>query len=231
MELSELQSDIRYNVFGDRTNEQYADTDINRNINKRYRRGVAIMIRNKAGMQLTGDDIVQANISSATQYITLDTDILSIKRVDIKYPSDGQYRQATRIEMTKPQNVGLDKYSVGVPEFALFAGRLYYFVSDERANISAVTNGIQYYFHHDITDLSGDTDTPLLTPLFHDYITVGATLDYHALPTNKVNRFTRELMKIEDEMNKFYAVQDDTNRSLTFRREDYGQRQVSNFKY
>jgi hypothetical protein len=228
MTLTTLQADARFLVFGDSSNTQYADTDLNRALNRFYRQGVAIVLATANNDFRVAGDTVTANITAATNYVALDSTLIKVKRVDIKYPSSADYRQAKEISFQKPMAVGFDKYVAGTnPEYCLFDGNLYFFVGDVAASILAVTSGIKYYFYDDVTDLSSGTDVPALSPLFHSYLSTGAAFVY--CRAHKMNvearEFERDLAVIEQKLRETYARLVEGNRSLSVKREDYGQMQ------
>jgi hypothetical protein len=172
MDLQTMMSDIRYLVFGDSSNTQYADTDIKRNINKAYRYWIAKAIK-YTGWQIRGTYATINTLSSKNKY-SLSTEILRFNQVLLKNSATSDY------VVVKPVDIDfldtpLDEYSPVNPEYDLRYGYITIYWSE---TIAAVNSGLKLYVQKDITALSGATDLPDFPEPFIDLINLEAAKRY-----------------------------------------------------
>ena len=205
--LANIRSACRFQALGDSTNTDFSDADSLLFINQYYGQALALLYGNEKAMLYMEGDIDTEDIVAATNYITPDTDMLLIRRIDIKYPSSADYIQATFIDPRKPEEVGFDKYTASYPEYTFFDGKIYIFVGDEEANIEAVSSGVKIYNLNAITELSGASDEPKIIEHFRDYISVGAAREYCLANEMwaKSDRLKQRLLELENKLRINYA--------------------------
>lgn len=222
--LADLRSDARFLALGDSSNEDFSDADTLLYANEYTGLAMSILFGSgeKAMLYAEADEDTH-NIQAGDNEITPDTDILSIGRVDIKYPSSASYKQAKFVSLRKAQKVGLDKYVVTNPEYTFFNSKLIIFVGNEKADIEAVDDGVKIYNYPNITELSAVGDEPNLVKWFRGYISAGMAMKYCVANEmwTKKKELENEMDKYEFKMRKFYSQFIKGENGMRVRRENY----------
>lgn len=212
MTLANLRSDIRFLLFGNSSNTQYGDTDIDRNINGWYRRGVAWILENNGDWQVNGETALADLVADQREY-TLPTDLLKINEVYIKSTTSGELLKAKQID---PANVSvdMDEYYPAQHEFDLLDNSL--FVYPMENSVVAVTDGLKIFYQTEITELSGDSDAPNIAAPFERLITYGSAYDYAMAQgmTTKSQQLKRDLAEVREDMMQYYANRSTVDRTI-----------------
>ncbi len=190
--LVNLRSDARYLVFGNSTNTEYADTDLDRNINRWYNTILSWILSANGDWQVNGDYATTSIVALQREYI-LPTDLLKLNEVYIKSTSTGDYLKATQRDLSALQYN--EDYKPATPEFDVLDNSLFIYTPEDA--IGAVTDGLKLVYQKDLTELSG-TLAPNLSEPFKRGISIGAALDYCI--ANEENSKAKSLKVLLDEM-------------------------------
>jgi hypothetical protein len=203
MQLTNLRSDARYLVFGNSSNTAYADTDLDRNLNRWYQSAIGWALSVNGIWQVQGTFATASIVAGQSKY-EMPSDILKLDRVEIKSPSSNDYIVAKQIDHALV-GTNLDDYHPDSPEFDLLGNYMYIYLPD--ASITAVTAGIKIIYQCDITELSGATDEPLLPEVVQRVVSTGAAYDYCRANDMfaKADRLNNEIAKIKVELEEIYA--------------------------
>lgn len=202
--LTNLRSDTRYLIFNDSTNTQYADTDLDRNLNRWYTNAIASILKVNGEWQVSGEVATTDIVASQREY-TLPTDILKLNEVYIKSTSSGEYIKARQRDAINV-DIEPESYHPYPPEYDLLDNSIFIYLSED--SITEVTAGLKIHYQSDVTELSTGTDKPNLAEPFKRYLSYGAAFDY-ALANemwNKVKAFESQLVTYEAKMLEFYAT-------------------------
>lgn len=219
MQLSDIQADARYMVFGNSSNTQYADTDLNRNINEWYKRAIAMILRSNGEWQVEGE-IATTDIETNQREYILPTNILKLNEVYIKTTTAGDWVKAEQIDTKEIKFEPDEDYNPVRPEFDLLDNSLFIYIPE--TSITAVTDGIKIHYQNEITEMSGSTDEPNLANPFRRYLSMGAAHDY-LLANDKVQKareFERMLREQEEELVNFYATRSTVRMQRLQRKKD-----------
>lgn len=200
------------------TSTDYPANDIKRNINKAYRVAVDIALKSQ-DQWLFQDTVATANIVGGQGEYTFKTsgdfnisDVIKIDRVEVSYDGTNWVRAVNinRNDYLNALNSATatvnNDFSVTTPVYSLQKESLSLFPIPA----SNVANGLKLYYTQDVTDLSSDTDVPVIAPQFHTYLSVSAAYDYavtRGLSQASALRQEMELMKRD--MAKFYSTRAD----------------------
>jgi hypothetical protein len=218
--LTNLRSDTRYLIFNDSTNTQYADTDLDRNLNRWYNDAIGSLLKVNGEWQVNGE-IATTNIITGQREYTIPADTMKVNEVYIKSISSGEYVKATQRD---PINVDIEpeSYNPDPPEFDLFDNSIFIYIP--QTSITEVTAGIKIHYQSDVTELSTGTDKPNLAEPFKRYLSYGAAFDYAVANEmwNKVKAFEAQLKVYEAKMLEFYLSRSTVKRiRMTFKQENY----------
>jgi hypothetical protein len=206
--LSDIQSDVKFLVFGNSSETSYGSTDLNRNINRWYQTGIAWVLEANGDWQVQGTKAT-ANIVAEQRDYSLPTNILKINEVYIKYEVGGDYYKARQkdphaIELEPDQaDVG---YYPETPEYDIQGNSIYIYIPN--SDIVAVTAGLRIFYQKNITDLSGSSDAPNLAEPFIRLLTCGAAYDYCLANelNNKAEKLKRDIAEIKQDLLEFYST-------------------------
>lgn len=189
MNLTTIREDTRFIVFGDETNTEYSNTNLDRNANNWYLLAIARAIKANGDWQVNGE-IAYTDIVAGQSEYPLPTDALKLNEVYI-YNNLASQRAIQR----DPMNISVDPtdYRPGTPEFDLNDNSIFIYVPD--STITARTAGLRIHYQSDLTLLSSGSDIPNLPKLFHKIISIGAAADY--LTPYAPQRATQLLNQIE----------------------------------
>ena len=193
----------------------YTTVDRKRNINKWYQRCHLFILEAMDDWKFHGDWATCATVADQAEY-TFPSDILHINKVEIRYDSgDEQWVEA------KP----IDERVVGGAisnESDLFTeGNPRYWKPDTLSLVfdpvpdTSIDTGIRIWFNKEITELSSNSDEPIVAEPFHRILSIGAAFDYAVSKnmTEKMNILRRELYGTEThpefglimQLKKFYS--------------------------
>lgn len=199
--LVNLRSDARYLVFGNSSNTDYGDTDLDRNINRWYNTVLGWVLSANGEWQVNGEIATTDILVNQREYI-LPTDCLKVNKVFIKRGSE--YLEAKQRDLSAVHEDN-DTYKPFPPEFDLLDNSLFIYIDGD---ITAVTDGIKIIYQTELTELSGATDAPNLAEPFKRLLSLGAALDYCL--ANEVSGKAKNLKVMMDETKKelleFYAT-------------------------
>ena len=230
MTLTNLRSLTRYFAIGDSTSTDFSDVDTLRHLNSAYQRLVILALSASGDWQPMGNNKQTTSITAATRSYSLPSSLLKINRVDIKYPSGGEYKKATQIDYSKIDSAGLDEYTTPTnhPQFDLKQDKIEIFVSNKTASISAVTSGILIYYEVDITELADAGNEPaeaVVPEPFSRLMALMAASDYCGVNgiQGRLVWLTNEIQKEEARFVEFMANRSTAKKlRISFRKENYG---------
>lgn len=174
MDLTTLRSDARYLVFGDSTNTQYSNTDLDRNLNKAYAEIIALAISVNGDFQVNGNVVTTDLIANRSDY-DLPTGLFKISEVRIKPTASSTEYLIAKKRDPKEVSVDMEAYKPENPEFDLIDIKgtlkiIFYWCND----FEAVTDGIEFYIQEEITQLAGTSDCPKLPVFAQEFLTIKA---------------------------------------------------------
>lgn len=200
--LENLRSDARYFVFGDSTNTDYGNTDLDRNINRWYQTILADILSMNGDWQVNGE-IAKRNLVASQSEYPLPTDILKLNKVYIKPTASDDYLEADQRDLSEIHEDN-STYNPDLPEFDLLDNSIFIFLSD---SIVDVTEGLKIVYQANLTELINTTDAPNISEPFKRLLSLGAALDYCI--ANELNNKAKSLKVMIDEgraaLLEFYA--------------------------
>ena len=218
----------RKRLYNDSTDTTLSDTDGILFTNLSLEELVILVLLSSGDWQYKGDYAV-ADISAGTNEISFGnlTDLLRINRIEIKYPSSAlEYRPATQIDHHSVHNRGLDSYATPNPQFDLFDNGFFFFVSDKKADIQAVSEGIKMWFEIDHAELTATSDTiSIVFPCVNILGLMVARMQVRAVQDYSLaNDISNEINEQKAAIEIYYTDKSTAKRaSIRPRREDYGQ--------
>lgn len=177
MQLSDLQTDTRYLISPQLTATDYPNTDLNRNINRWYRRTIGWVFAAMGKWSATEDFAYTDSVIGQTEY-PFPTNLLRLNRIEFKYDASGQYVLGKGFH-EKQVTAGLGDNtllgsSTADPYYRLGDNSMFIYP----AFTAVVPAGIRIEFEKDVTDLSSGTDIPDLLSVVHQILSVGAAYDF-----------------------------------------------------
>jgi len=183
-QLQDIQSDSRFLVFGNSTNTNYKDADLNRNINRWYETGLAWILQSDGEWQVNGDIAVCDLVAGQREY-TLPTDTLVIDKVYIQSNTTGaDYLVAIQKDLSGIKRYN-EEYHPQIPEYDLLDNSIFIYIPDD--TITAVPSGLKIVYQKDFVALANSTDAPNIAEPFKRLLSVGAAMDY-CKPNEKWNK-------------------------------------------
>lgn len=163
-------------------------------------------------------------IADQQDYSPNESGLLKILKVECK-DSVGGWNALKQIDKSQFKNIAMDEYRkvAGIPvEFDLTANS---FILYPKPNYSSA-DGLKIHYQR-IPDYFEDDDEekePGFAPIFHRYLSLGASLDYAMANSmyNKVSMLQGEISKMEVGIIEFYSSRDkDFKNRITLEKEDY----------
>lgn len=219
MTLTNLQADARWYVFGDSSEETYADADLNRNLNSRYQDAIAIAMSVNGDWQVLGNKAYTDLIAGQNIY-SLPTDILKLNNVYVKYGATTEYTKAVKVDPTNINNIDPDEepYQPYPPRYDLQSDYIYIYTPED--TITGVSNGLRIHYQTELTELSSGSDEPVIPKPLRRYLSLGAAYDYClANEMGKGEILKRDLLEAEQKMRKWFVDRLPGKITLTTRRE------------
>jgi hypothetical protein len=160
-------------------------------------------------------EVATTSLVANQQEYVFPTDILKIKRIEITY--DGSTWVEARPEDINEREYDSgsvarinDNYDQGEPKYDLMDNSLFI----KPVPTTAVTSGLKIWYEKLVTQLSADTDEPVIPRPFHKGLTYGAAKDYFEKNlekegmTSKLNNANQNLETIISRMKAFYRKKD-----------------------
>ncbi len=222
MTLETLRSAVRFIVFGDSSNTQYENTDLDRNINLWYKTALSWILPINGDWQVNGS-VATTDIEAGVRKYQIPTDILKLNEVYIKYGTSSEYVKATQRD---PKNISVEPdqdtygYYPETPEFDLKGDYIYIYTPE--TTIAAVTAGLKIHYQTEITELSSTSDEPNLAEPFEKLLIKGPAYDYPFIDSGKKRDLKREIygdptIKNDDgvkgDLQKHYATRSTVRRN------------------
>ena len=200
--LENLRADARYFVFGNSTNTDYGNTDLDRNINRWYNTVLGWVLSSNGEWQVNGEVATSDLVADQREYI-LPTDILKLNKIFIKPTSSSDYLEATQRDKSAI-HVDDSLYLPYPPEFDLFDNSMFVYLDQD---ITAVTDGIKITYQTNLTELAETSDAPNLAEPFKRLLSLGAALDYCLANEvkGKAKNFKVMIDETKQELIDFYA--------------------------
>jgi len=216
--LENLRSDARFLVFGDSTNTAYANTDLDRNINRHYHSTLVDILENNGDWQVNGEIATTDLVAGQNEYI-LPSDILSLSEVFIT--TNGQMVKARQRDL-KTVYVNLSDYHPSVPEFDLLDNSMFIYLPE--STVPNATDGIKIVYQTQLTELASTSSQPNISEPFRRILSIGAAFDYCIAQEmgNKANSLKVLLDEARQKLINYYSRRSTTKKlSLEPRQENY----------
>lgn len=186
MDKTALRSATRFLIFGDSTNTSYADTDLDLELEQAYHELIEIISRYCGKWQL-GDTYAIENLTENVFKYPLMTDVLRIKRVQIKpLNSMAEYLLSTLVDNINIPG-DLDNYKPSTPVHDL---RKNYLTFHYGGTIETVTNGIKIDYEDELSLVNA----PELPSFARRFLVLKAAITYCTIwELPKINLFKTEL--------------------------------------
>ena len=220
--LTNLRALARFYATGASDSTTFSDTETLIALNGRYQDAFLLATGVDGDFEFNDDGSQSISITSGTRAYTIATDLFKINRVEIKYPSTADYREATQINENQIIVSGKDNYTPSPPQFGLQGEKIEIFVSAKTADISAVTSGIKIYYQKELTELAVGADEIIFVDAFARYIAIGAAMDFCGVNglSTRLNWLGTEYAKQEAKLTDYVANRNKAKRmALKFRKE------------
>jgi hypothetical protein len=217
--LSTLQSQVRFLTNTDTTS--YSDSDVNANLTRWAHLFTAEILDAQDCWDFQGE-IAYANLVANQREYTFPTDILKIKRIDLKLDGTNWVtaRWVDESEISTPISSETDiteNFSNEEPYVSLFDKSIFIF----SGTITSVTAGIKIWYNEeivgydsesaDITSFSDSTDRPNIAEAFQRGLVYGAAKDWFDKygEDNQSTKMDSQIEKIIARMRQFYSKRSD----------------------
>lgn len=179
MTLTQLRASTRRKIsFQSTASAKYLDADLDANLNEWYRTIAGWIFEASGIWEFSGDMLTTDLVDDQAEYVFPAT-LVGINRVEVKYANSTEYVEANRIDDKQVEGAAFGNGeipfgSTGSPVFRLFDNSLFlYPVPTDNS-----TNGLRIELMEDITDLSAGGDIPIVNPLIHRALAIGAAWEY-----------------------------------------------------
>lgn len=189
----------------------YTDGDVDASLNNYYHLFVNEAIQSMDGWDFQGE-IATASLVADQQEYVFPTDLLKIKRIEVTYDGTNWYKvdimDVNEYSGTNDSTTIANEFSKSKPFADLHDNSLFLFPVPDAAS----TNGLKIWYEDEITELSSDTDEPVIPEAYHKGLCYGAAQDYHdrESDTKKSSVMEKKMEKNLFRMKDFYnrKVQD-----------------------
>lgn len=179
MNVTTLRTDARYQIDPNLTSTDFADTDLDRSLNRWYRTVLAWAIKAQGDWQMNGDIATTDLVSAQTDY-AIPSNLISLFKAEIMYDSTTGFVPLTLIDVQR--NIGLVEGNttrtfddVTRPTMEVFGN----FLQIRPAPTATVVNGLKIWVQTDFTDLDATTNNvPDLMECTHRILSYGAAYDF-----------------------------------------------------
>jgi len=212
MTLETMRSDTRYLVFGNSSNTAYGNTDLDRNLNRRYHELIEIAMSVNGDWQVRGTYATETLEAGVNKY-DIPSDILRFNRVEIKPTTDDDnYILATKIDMQNIQE-DLATYQPSYPEYDVRNNKIEIYYN---TTLEAISAGLKIWIQREITELSATDDEPDLPEFANRYLTIGAAYDYCLSNEmqKKADRLKRDLVELTEWIREHYSNRMQTSQPI-----------------
>lgn len=175
MQLSELQTDTRYLISPQLTATDYPNADLNRNLNRWYKRTIGWAFAAMGKWSASEDFAFTDTVIGQTEY-PFPANLLRLNRVEFKYGSEyilGTSFDAAQVTSGLGENT-LPGSSTVDPYYRLGDNSMFIYPPFT----SVVPAGIRIEFNKDAVDLANPTDIPDLLSVTHQILSIGAAFDF-----------------------------------------------------
>lgn len=222
MQLTDLQTDTRYLISPQLTATDYPNTDLNRNINRWYRRTLGWVFAAMGKWSATEEFAYTDSVIGQVEY-PLPTSLLRLKRIEFKYDSTGQYVLGKNFSEQQVRAALGDNILLGAS-----TADPYYRLGDTSLFVypqftAVVTGGIRVEYNKDVVDLSSGTDIPDMLSVVHQILSVGAAYDFALakemrLKAEELRRLIFGIpgfpdVSLKADLELIYAKRDDTTKT------------------
>lgn len=179
MNVTTLRTDARYHIDPNLTSTDFADTDLDRGLNRWYRTVLAWAIKAQGDWQMNGDIMTTDLVSGQTDY-AVPSNIISIFKAEIMYDSTTGFVPLTTIDVQRNTdsvegNTTRTFDDVTRPTIEVFGN----FLQIRPAPTTTVVNGLKIWAQTDFVDLDATTNNvPDLMECVHRILSYGAAYDF-----------------------------------------------------
>jgi len=180
MNLATLRTDARYAVSPQLTSSEYADTDLDRNLNEWYKRTVGWAVAAGDDWQMAGETIYRHFKSGVTSY-DLPVELIRVLKGEVLYSTGGSFVPLTFIDISRDQksveanDTRVDD-NASRPTAELHGNKL--IVRPAQTTGADIVNGIVLTVQMSLADLDSTDDQPQTVDVVHRIISKGAAYDY-----------------------------------------------------
>ena len=179
MDIVALRTDARYQVSPQLTSADYADTDVDRNLNRWYRLAMAWAIKSQGDFEINGDILTQDLQVGVTDYY-FPSNLISIYKAEIMYTTGGKFVPLTPISVQR--NTGFVEGNSSRtfddptnPTMEFFGD----IMQVKPAPTANVVNGLMIWAQTDFVDLDAATNNiPDLLECVQRVLSYGAAQDF-----------------------------------------------------
>lgn len=219
MTLSQLYAEIRF--MTNTSSTTFTDDDILRGINLNQGEATEMMLSAQGYSKLneteyTTDFLATTGLiegeSGYNGEYAFDSTILRPLRIELKYP-DCDYVECKMYDMSTNEGSEVD-YDFEEDEPYARIARDSIFIRPLPA--TTVTDGIKMWAEKMQTDVSGSSDTPVLSSIFHEWYVLNQALRFGQLRPGKTKEeVLMDISRIEDKIMRYYRVKTATIKRLT----------------
>jgi hypothetical protein len=182
----------------------FTDADLEVLINANYHYFVNEILEAMDGWDFQGE-IATADLVASQQEYVFPTDILKIKRVEVTYDGTNWYKAeffdiaeiGTATDSTHlTQNFTQSNPFVDILENSIFLFPV---------PTASVTGGVKIWYEKEATELTNDSDTPVIATAYHKGLSYGAAKDYfQKYNDGRATTMENEMQKYIAKMKTFY---------------------------
>jgi len=193
----------------------YSNADLDASINRYYRMFVNKIIEAMDGWDFQGE-VATADIVANQQEYVFPTGLLKFKRAEVTY--DGVTWRRVKLSDINSDPRPTDTttttrdYTTYNPHLDLFDQSIFLYPTPT----GNVTAGLKIWYEKDVTDLSADTDEPLLLKAYQKGLSVGGAIDYQ----KKYREVEGNSAKLLDNQNDLDAIIDNMQNFYRRRTQD-----------
>lgn len=193
MELTTLRTDTRYIISPQLTSSDYADTDLDRNLNRAYRKVLGWIIPIQGDWEIQGDIMYRDLEEGVTDY-ELPSTIVRIYKAEVMYTTGGTYVPVEFRSVQANQKVAEGNATRTIDDSSSPTAELMSDIIQLRpAPEEDVVNGFKIWAQTDLVDLSTNNNVPDLVEEAQRALSLLTALDY---------AIAEEMYKKADEIRK-----------------------------
>lgn len=193
MQLTELRTDARYIISPQLTSADYADVDLDRNLNRWYRTGLGWIVAIGGQWQIEGD-LMYRDFKINTTLYELPPNVIRILKGEAMYNVGGSFVPITFKDPSRDQNeVEGNSSRITDDVTKPTADYIGNYLEIKPAPTETVQNGLKIWAQFDIVKLDANNNVPNFVEPVQRLLSIGAAYDYAV---------AEEMYKKADELKK-----------------------------